>query len=266
MASLECMFLRDGEHYLPQDRARGPWHPDFLHGGPVACLLAHAVEGLRPGPGFIVSRLACDLLLPVPVAPLALETRIVRDGKRIRFVEAVIVADGTPVARASAVLLRRPADETGQTSVRHEAALPMPEELPPVPWMHRPDDRRLFHTGVEIRIVGQSYGGDPVSVWARVPYELFPGHALTPFEHLGAVSDFTNGIGILSRQGGMRPFINGDIVIQLHREPEGGWVCLEGVSRGDRDGLCSSLVRCRDRSGSFGHAGITGMANPLPGG
>lgn len=262
---MESMYERDGERFIPQDRARGPWHPDFLHGGPVAGLLAHAVEGLRPAPEFIVSRLACDLLLSVPVAPLALETRIVRDGRRIRFVEASILADGTPVAHASAVLLRRPGPEAGATSGLAGPAVPWPEDLPPVPWMNRPDARCLFHTGVEIRIVGNPYGGDPVTVWAHAPYELFPGHALSPLEHLATVSDFTNGIGILSRGGGMRPFINGDIVLQMHREPEGEWICLEGVSRGDRDGLCSSLVRCRDRGGSFGHAGITGMANPPPG-
>ena len=40
---------------MPTDFARGPWDPNALHGGPVAALLARAVEKCEP------DRTAADL-------------------------------------------------------------------------------------------------------------------------------------------------------------------------------------------------------------
>ncbi len=50
-------------------RTPAPWDPAFQHGGPVAALMARAVES-ELGHGFHVARLTVDFLRPVPIAAL----------------------------------------------------------------------------------------------------------------------------------------------------------------------------------------------------
>ena len=43
-----ALFVSVGDDSVrPTAYARGPWSLDWLHGGPVAALLAHAVESIR---------------------------------------------------------------------------------------------------------------------------------------------------------------------------------------------------------------------------
>ncbi len=56
----DALFRRDGDLYVPTDFARGPWSPDALHGGPVASLVAGAVE-------------ACEAPVPMHSARLTLD-------------------------------------------------------------------------------------------------------------------------------------------------------------------------------------------------
>jgi hypothetical protein len=39
---VDALFVPDGPRLIPTDRARGPWSPDVLHGGPVGAVV-------RPG-------------------------------------------------------------------------------------------------------------------------------------------------------------------------------------------------------------------------
>lgn len=263
MDTAESIFTRDGELFLPTDRAQGAWGNGSLHGGPVAALLAHALESERPE-GLMTSRIAFDLMRPVPMAPLAIAARVTREGKRIRYVDAAILAGDQVVARASAVMQRVGAPDAGEVSLPEGLDIPRWQDVPRKPWMNRPDERVRYHTGVEVRIHGQPYQGQLVTIWAHVPYALFPGHALTPVEQAAALSDFGNGINLMSRTVPEAPFINSEITLYLHREPVGDWLCLECTGRGDRDGLVSSVARLHDETGFCGHAGIAGMANPLP--
>lgn len=66
-ALVRALFLADGDQFVPQDVARGPWDPTALHGGPTAALLARAVEGHEADPAqpMRVARLTVDLLRPV---------------------------------------------------------------------------------------------------------------------------------------------------------------------------------------------------------
>ena len=70
----------------------GPWGPDLQHAGPPAAL---AVRELEREPGPPIARVTVDILRPIPVAPVAIATRVLRPGKRISLVEAsVSLADG----------------------------------------------------------------------------------------------------------------------------------------------------------------------------
>lgn len=136
------LFVPTGEGWLPTELARGPWSPDALHGGPVAALVARAVEQLaggqdakrastRPetasradpsGPAgqapcaghqldaMVTARLTVELLRPVPVAPLAVTATITRPGRKVKLVEVRVTAGERDVVWARAVLLRQHAE------------------------------------------------------------------------------------------------------------------------------------------------------------
>ena len=60
------------------------------------------------------ARLTVDLLRPVPIEPVTIETSIQREGRRIRLVDAAMLQQGRVVARASALFLRRSAAPEGE--------------------------------------------------------------------------------------------------------------------------------------------------------
>src|SRR5258706_153517 len=41
----EAFFLPDGERLVATELTRGPWGRELMHGGPLAALMARAIEG-----------------------------------------------------------------------------------------------------------------------------------------------------------------------------------------------------------------------------
>jgi hypothetical protein len=78
-----ALFEQDGSRFLPTALARGPWTPEALHGGPPAALLARCAERVPGGEGMMVARLTVELLRPVPVSLLSVETLLLRPGRKM---------------------------------------------------------------------------------------------------------------------------------------------------------------------------------------
>jgi hypothetical protein len=258
------MFVMEGDRYLPTDRARGPWNDKFLHGGAAAGLLAHALDSTRGDSALISTKMTFDLMRPVPVAPLSIDTQVVRDGRRVRYVDATIHWEGNLIARGSAVMQRPDPSQAGAFGSPSQSRFDAWEALPLTPWMNRPDERKLFHTGLEIRMLREPYTGQPMAVWARVPYDFLPGRPLTPIEHAATLSDLANGVGIMSSPGPIRTYINGEITLYLLRPPEGDWVLIESVGRGEHRGIATSNVNFYDVDGLVGHVSLASMTNAVP--
>ncbi len=153
----DALFVIEGERFVPTAKAGSPWGDRMVHGGPISGLLAHAVEQFAGDPEMHVVRLTVDLFRPVPMVPLAVTARTVRHGRRVHAVDATLFADDAPMARASALLLRR-------------SVMPVPvtadDLIPAPPWLEgeaaeplagpvRPGRpvREGFHTTVETRWV-----------------------------------------------------------------------------------------------------------------
>src|SRR6476660_10052473 len=82
----DALFRRlSANQFEPTDLARGPWDRDALHGGPSAALFAAAAQSAL-GDDMFPSRLTIELLRPVPVAPLTVETELIRPGRKVRLV------------------------------------------------------------------------------------------------------------------------------------------------------------------------------------
>lgn len=260
-AARKALFTCEGDGYRPTVWARGPWDPKYLHGGPSAVLLAHALEAECGDPQLFLARMTLDLFRPVPYELLHTEARTLRSGNRIKVVDATVSWNGAAVARASGVFLRR----TG--GVEWTSNEPRREPLPPwqsvTEWnpLGRDDEPgELFHRAVEMRMLTKPHGGGSMSAWVRTPFELTPGLPFSPFQRVAAVSDFVNAMGMMSRVP-RGDFINSDLSLYLFREAAGEWVCMESVGRGDQAGVATSNVNLHDEHGLIGSVAACCVAN-----
>jgi hypothetical protein len=233
--------------WLATDRARGPWSQDALHGGPTAALLTRAIEPLlAPLP---LARITFELLRPVPVAPLAVTSRLLRDGRKVRLAEAQLEHDGTLLASATALGIRN-------------VDLAVPEQSsdrPSPPDTGRDAKPRMLHDGfhnigVEHRFVHGMIGEPgPAVDWIRLRVPVIAGESPTPAQRAVAAADFGNGISSLATFDELL-FINPDLTVHLHRQPVGEWICLDAQTRLDPSGVGLATSRLFDEDGPIGHA------------
>jgi hypothetical protein len=109
-----AFFERSGDSYLPSERARGPWSNDSLHGRVVAGLCAHRIEWEHWEEHFHIARFTVDMFRLPSMQPLQIETKRVREGRRIRLATATVHSEGREIARASALMLHRSEDPVGK--------------------------------------------------------------------------------------------------------------------------------------------------------
>jgi Thioesterase-like superfamily len=192
----EALFLPDGGRFVPTALCRGPWTPDAQHGGPPAALLARSIEHAAGEDGMQTARLTVELLRPVPLAPLTVEARITRPGRKVRLLEASLRADDEEVARAVALRIRRrevpmPAGVDGRPTQP-----PSPGEGAVSAWPWTLTDLPAFHShAVEHRFVAGGFDRPgPATDWIRLRVPLVAGEPTPPLARVAAVADFGNGI------------------------------------------------------------------------
>lgn len=263
MTRAEPLFIFEDDKYRPTLWARGPWDPSTLHGGAPAALLAHVLEAERRDPALWTTRLTIDLLRPIrTAAAFTARTQIVREGRRIQLSDALLFDDDTLVARASGLMLRRSESAAEPTPSKNQRLMPSWEGLAPYA-MGIGAEAQLFHRATEFRPVPKTHPEQPLAVWIRIPFSLLPDQPFTKLEYAAAISDYVNAIGSMAHptRGG---FINADITLNLHREPEGEWLCLESVARPDHAGLATSTVLLHDTAGLLGSVSACVLANGSP--
>ena len=102
----DCLYLTDGDLYLPTELARGPWDPNSQHGGAPAALMVDRLNKLQPGGR--LTRVTIELMRPVPLTPLTLTTSVEKSGRMVQRTFAELYADGIAVARAGGYLVLAP--------------------------------------------------------------------------------------------------------------------------------------------------------------
>ena len=249
----EAVFTRDGDRFLPQPVSRARWYDDVLHGGPVAALFAREVEQVESPRPMLVTRLTVDLMRPVPTKPIAVATRVVREGRRIQVVEATMECDGVEVARASALRMRV-GDVAGLPDHPRRSSHPGPDGLEPATWRGEDDDGTWFHSdAVEMRFVeGDFYEAGPAAAWMRMVRPLVEGEEASPLQAAAALSDFGNGLSRVLATGWW--FINADLTIYLERYPRSEWMLLRSRTDIDPAGVGLAQSALFDAEGSIGHA------------
>lgn len=252
MTNGEPFFVADGpRRFLPNDVCRGPWDRDSLHGRVVAGLLAHEVETRHGDPAFQCARLTVDLYRVLPFAPVEVDSKLVRDGNRIRVVDAEFTSGGVSVARASAVLLRQAEDPSGTVWSPPPWDVPGPLKLP-APEAQNP----MWET----RVIDNGFGSIAQKrAWLRETRSLIEGVELTPLVRVAFASDFTNPFAN-SGSAGLQ-FVNADITLYIHRLPRTEWLGFEVVEHHSSSGIAVGECAIYDEGGAIGRSLVCALAN-----
>jgi hypothetical protein len=101
-------FTQDNDAFIPTSVANGPWDAKSPHGRVIIELLAFVIEQRHGGDDFVPTRLTVDMFRLPGFAPIEVKTRLIRDGLRIKVVEADFHSGGVAMARASCQCCARP--------------------------------------------------------------------------------------------------------------------------------------------------------------
>lgn len=268
------IFRLDGEHFLPTGQARGPWDPQALHGGAPAALIASAFERVEPGAELRIGRLSFEFLRPIPLAPLALRTEIVRPGRRVQELRGELLAGEETIVRALALRVQPVPGEavTAAAEVQADgfaceeespdiAMGPLGEAKPVKFSLNDSKETSFAGTAMEMRWLNDPWRLGPGRVWQRLRYPFLPGESPSALARLAATADFCNGVSATLRFDRFI-FINADLSIHLHREPRGEWIGLDARTRLHEGGAAVAEGVLHDQQGVVGRAFQTLVVQP----
>jgi hypothetical protein len=243
------MYVRDGERFVATISTRGPWSPDHQHGGPPAALCARALERLA-GADTLLARMTFDFLRPVPIATLSVKAEVVRAGRKVQRLRAVLLApDGQELVHATAVALR-------MGPVLENAILD-PDAPPRGPETSTPGtfpffkDATGYHHAVEVRMARGTWGDASVNAWMRTRVPLVADEATSPTQRLLINVDSASGLAVtLDRK--RHSWVNADLTVALHRLPDGEWIGLDATTSVEAHGVGLTRARLRDVRGPVG--------------
>lgn len=252
-----AFFVADGSRLVATEHTRGPWSQGHQHAGPPSALLARAIEGaVADDPALRVLRLTVELMAPVPIAALDVETSVLRAGRKVRRIDATLLAEGRPVARATGLVVRAAPMEMPPVALD-------PHEAPGPPEQGTPFVFPVFAfevgyvTAVEARCVQGGYGRNPTAVWIRSRVALVEGEPTSPLQHVMIAADSGNGVAVVLDPA-RYSFANADLTVYLHRWPVDEWVCLQAVTAPEPTGFGLTASRLFDRRGQIGW-GLQGL-------
>lgn len=253
-------FLPDRDGFAPTALAQGPWG-GTISGNYVGGLLGHVIDRDTGDPELQPARLTVDLMRPVAMAPVQVQTSVVRSGRRLKLVEASMTQSGTVVARASALMLRRGEQPPGPR-------WSTPVRMPPVPPLPDPPPKRAV-------LMVWSYGnnGDtpapgldawrydgPKRIWTCDLGPLVAGTEQSPFTRAAVVGEMASSLTHFSVDG--LPFINADYTLTLSRLPETPYLGLAALTHFSHAGVATGTAVVVDELGPIGTATATAVANP----
>ncbi|NWG45874.1 MAG: thioesterase family protein [Alphaproteobacteria bacterium] len=244
----EPVFRLEGDTAHPTRFAAGPWDPGLQHGGAPASLLAMIIDGLPAERPMQVSRLTLDLMRPVPIAPLRIETEVTREGRNIQTVDAVLSAGGKEVVRAHALRIRTADDPVPEDRRFDRSDLP---DIPPAAAVHNlPFKVPGFSEALDLRPLRDQKPGFGAA-WFHHLRPFVEGHETTPLMRMAAAADYCNGIS-RSLDFNEWTFINADLTIHITRAPRGEWILLEGQTWLSDEGRGLAHGMLCDRHGIIG--------------
>jgi hypothetical protein len=254
---VNAFYERDGDVFVPSELTRGPWDPGAQHAGPPAALLGRAVEA----EGLQVGRVTVEILRPVPLAPLALTHRVVRPGRSVELVEAVLAEAEDEQRELARALAWRLQPQAGVAEGDPGPPPAGPEAGRTVPFF--PTGEAVgYHTAMDVRFVDGAFTEPgPAVVWMRMRVPLVAGEPTSPLARVLVAADAGNGVSAALDYRRF-VFINTELTVHLLREPDGDWVRLDAVTHLGAPGLGLAESVLSDARGRIGRAAQTLLVRP----
>jgi hypothetical protein len=253
----DALYDVDEDRFVPTALTVGPWDPGSQHGGAPSALLARAIEG-EPAPGPLqLGRLTVELLRPVPLRPLTVTTEVVRPGRKVQLVRAVLRDGDVEVAAAHGLRLRTADLPLPEGRWRDEPATPGPEGGRTAPFAGATSDEAgvSFHaTANDVRFTRGGFDQEgPAFAWIRLLVPVVAGESVSPAVRVAAAADFGNGLSrVLPKE--QWSFVNPDLTVHLLRLPIGEWIGLDAVTLPTGEGIAIAEAALHDRAGRVGRS------------
>jgi hypothetical protein len=224
----------------------------------VSGALARAVEHhvssdhphLRP------ARWRLDLFRAPAMSPCIASTTVVRTGRRLCLLDAVLEQDGRAVARAGALFLAEGEPTEGKIWAPSLDLAPPPAGMRPAT-----TESRLYFS----EVAGWTPTPDAhqneqrKQVWIE-PFPVVQGEAPSPFQLAATASDAVNLVSNWGDQG--LEYINADVSLVMGRLPVGPGIGLTAQHRVAELGIAGGSAVMFDREGPFGIVTASALAGP----
>src|SRR5258705_488645 len=168
-----------------------------------------------------VARVTVDLMRPVPVAPLTIESEVLREGRKIQLCAIRLLAGGVVVVGATVLKIKVQANELPPEAAIDPVELPGPDQsrIERVDFSSSP-----FVTGMSLRAARGHFGvPGPGAIWYRVDRPTVEGSPVSQAMRAMAAADFCNGTSAVLD---FRPLtlLKPDLTLNFLRHPVDDWL------------------------------------------
>jgi hypothetical protein len=163
--------------------------------------------------------------------------------------------------RLSAGRVRTRADGTAaDVPAAHPAPAPPEDSRPEVAEWFSEDI--AYHRALEWRFADGSFNAPgPAAAWTRPRCELVAGEPMTPLQHLLVMTDAASGISA-ELDWSSATFANVDLVLSLHRPPQGDWLGMDAVTTLGGTGAAQCFAELFDGKGAIGRSAASLFVEP----
>jgi hypothetical protein len=248
---MDAIYRVDGQRVATSPNAAGPWDNRMQHGSAPAALVGWAAEAIPTPQPMQIARVTIDLMRPVPLAPLTIQTEVLREGRKIQLCAVRLLAGDVVVVGATILKIKTQALDLPPEAADVLVELPGPdrarEEQPSF-------SSSPFVTGISMRAARGRFGvPGPGAIWYRVDRPLVEASPVSQAMRAVVAADFCNGTSAVLDFRDWT-FINADLTVSFARQPVGEWILLDAESWIGRDGAGLASARLADERGYFGRA------------
>lgn len=250
----------DGDALVPTELACSLWSDDQVHGVALSGALARGLEQAATATGrseLRPARYTVDLFRAARMQPVVVRTTVVREGRRLCLIDAVMEQGEEPVARASGLFVLPSEPPPGEVWEPGTAFDPPPLDLaaesdePRVPLFS--SDTLGWSTSF-----AEHQNGERKMTW-QTGMPVLPDERPSPFVAVASIADAASMVTNWGSNGVEQ--INADITLTLARLPVSLEVGLAAIDRVSSDGVAVGTAAVFDRRGPVGNAVVSSIAN-----
>jgi hypothetical protein len=247
---MRSIFRVDDTRVTVSPDAAGPWDASMQHGSAPSSLVVWAAERLPARSPMRIARITIDLMRPVPLTELSIESEVLREGRKIQLCAIRLRARDVVVVAATVLKIRQDAVLLPDDVADQPVDLPGPAASHPERVDFSPSP---FVQGMAVRTARGSFSSRGLhAIWYRVDWPLVEGHRVSPAMRAVVAADFCNGTAAALDFDSFT-FINADLTVNMAREPVGEWILLDATNWIGSHGAALATARLADESGYFGH-------------